>query len=151
MIDTSVFHFPETVEFYIVSTPGVLADLNNYAQIHVEKEDFSLADFLRRIEFHDAYCYAKPLHFAIRIAISAFKKRLEKRNRWIDMDAFIEAQCVARPEEVIRKLSFPREDVIRVISGSPWAEVFEVDTQAIIDRLLKSPTEDPSSRSGRKH
>ena len=151
MIDTHIYKIPKTADFYVVSTSKAINDLNQYVQQHVKNEDIILADFLRRIEFHDAFCYAEPFRLSMLPTISAFKKRCKKRNHWINMDSFVEAQCVAHPEVVLENWPFPLENLIHVIRVSAWPEVFDVDSNAIMAKLLNTPRKDLPSKSDHKH
>ena len=66
------------------------------------------------------------------------KKELKKNDRLINLDAYVEAYLLASPEEAASALTFPTEELIKVVEESAWCFLFEVDKDDVIERIRKT-------------
>ena len=138
MIDTHVYGFDKNIIFYVVATQEIINDLCNYADIHHKSEGFHVVDFMKRILFHDAYCYVTSNSISSGTFTLFFRRELKKRKHLISFDQYLEAFCIAYPEEACNILPFSKDDLIPVIRGNPWFSIYKVDEEDIIRRLLNT-------------
>lgn len=136
MIDTNVFRFKKEIIFYVVATEEIINDLRTYADMHHKSKDFHIVDFMKRILFHKAYCYVTSDSFSYMLFSRIFRRELKKGNHLISFDDYLEAYCIAHPEEACSILPFGRDDLISVVRDNPWFSIFEADEEEVIRRML---------------
>ena len=56
-------------------------------------------------------------------------------NGPVPFDQYLEAFCIAYPEEASNILPFDKDDLIPVIRNNPWFSIYKVDEEDIIRRL----------------
>lgn len=135
-IATYIFDVGKTVRFHIVAEPEVIRDLRNYAELH-SADDLDVVSFMKRVIFHEAFCYAEPLSLVYHIHVNRFRKAMEQIQRWISYDGFLEAYFLIYPEDAIKPGLFKLEEIIPVLKECHWMEFFDVDIDEVIERLLK--------------
>ena len=137
MIDAHIIKLKGQAVFYVVASKEALSNIRAYADIQDENHVLDTYGMMNRIDFHNAYCFIRPLSLLDRMLVFLYRKKLQKESRWISIDLFTEAYCVAYPDDAIRALPFSREEIISVIRETGWQQVFDFDSEEIIQRLLK--------------
>ena len=138
MIDTHVYRFDKSIIFYVVATQQIINDLCIYADMHHKSDSFHIVDFMKRILFHDAYCCVTSNSFFYGTFAHFFRRELKKKKHLISFDQYLEAFCIAYPEEACKILPFDKDDLIPVIRDNPWFSIYKVDEEDIIRRLLNT-------------
>lgn len=138
MIDAHIFRFNKKIVFYVVATEEVINDLCTYADRHHKSNDFHFMDFMKRIRFHDAYCYITTNYWFYELFAICFRRELSKGGRLITFDQYLEAYCIAHPDEACSILPFERDELIYVVRDNPWFSIFEADESDVLRRMLYS-------------
>ena len=138
MIAVHIFSLKNYATLYVVSTPEVINDLCVFTENHQARGDLTADALTKRILFHNAYCCVVPETLSGKLSSLELTKELKKNNRLIDLDAYIEAYLLASPEEAASALSFPTEELIKVVKESDWPLIFEVDRNDIIKKIQKN-------------
>lgn len=138
MIAVHIFSLKNYATLYVVSTPDAISDLCVFSENHQTRGDLTADALTKRILFHNAYCCVVPDTLSGRLSSLAMTKELKKNNRLIDLDAYVEAYLLASPEEAASALSFPTEELIKVVEESAWCLLFEVDRDDVIERIRKT-------------
>ena len=137
MIAVHVFALKNYATLYVVSTPEAINDLCVFTENHQARGDLNADSLTKRILFHNAYCCVTPETISGRLSSLALIRALKKENRLIDLDAYLEAYLLANPEEAASVLSFPAEELIKVVEESDWPLLFEIDRNDVIKRIRK--------------
>ena len=138
MIAVHIFSLKNYATLYVVSTPEAISDLCVFAENHQNRGDLTADALTKRILFHNAYCCVVPETLSGRLSSLALTKELKKNDRLIDLDAYVEAYLLASPEEAASALTFPTEELIKVVEESAWCLLFKVDRDDVIERLRKT-------------
>ena len=138
MIAVHIFSLKKYATLYVVSTPEAISDLCVFADNHQARGDLTAEALTKRILFHNAYCCVLPETLSGRISFFALTKALKKNDLLIDLDAYVEAYLLASPEDAVSALSFPTEELVKVVEESAWCHLFEVDRDDVIERIRKT-------------
>jgi hypothetical protein len=142
MLDTFVYRFKNQICFYVVGTREAIQDLSAYVNAQQNTKHFSIMDFVKRIQFHNVYCCVIAETFPYRILELYLMIKLRIRKRLIDFDNYLEAFCIAHPEEACKTLPFPRDGLVSVVKGNHWFSIYESDEADVIQRILNAPEKD---------
>ena len=142
MIDTFVYRFKTRICFYVVSTREAIKDLTAYVNAQQNTKHFSIMDFVKRIQLHNAYCCVITETVPYRILEFYLMIKLRIKRRLIDFDNYLEAYCIAHPEEACKTLPFPKDGLVSAVKGSHWFSIYEADEEDIIQRILNAPGKD---------
>lgn len=135
MIDTYVYRFKTQIAFYVVGTQEVIQDLSIYLKKHHNTKHFSIMDFVKRIQFHDAYCCVISETLPYRILELYLMIKLTRKKRLIDFDNYLEAYCIAHPEEACKTLPFSKDALVSVVKGNHWFSIYEANEADVIRRI----------------
>lgn len=139
MIDTFVYRFKTQICFYVVSTREAIKDLTVYVNAQQNTKHFSIMDFVKRIQLHNAYCCVMAETVPYRILEFYLMIKLRIKRRLIDFDNYLEAYCIAHPEEACKTLPFPKDGLVSAVKGSHWFSIYEADEEDVIQRILNAP------------
>lgn len=138
MIDTQNFNFEKRIAYYVVGTPVAINDLRTYVDLHTGNGIVYLSNFMKRIVFHDAYCFVMPQSLPYYPVAAKFKRELKKTCRWITLDGYVAAFYLAYPEKAMKSLPFSPDDVLNyAIKENEWISLFNVDIDDVISRIHK--------------
>jgi len=142
MIDTFVYRFKTQICFYVVSTREAIQDLTAYVNAQQNTKHFSIMDFVKRTQSHNAYCCVIAETVPYRILELYLMIKLRIKRRLIDFDNYLEAYCIAHPEEACKTLPFPKDGLVSAVKGSRWFSIYEADEEDVIQRILNAPGKD---------